>query len=168
MLTLKRLNDMPAEEFMAAIGGPLEGETWLAERVAQQRPFNDVHALIDAFQSAIDNAAPEEKIRLIASHPRLGLKVDERSEASQQEQASAGLDRLTEAEYAEFVALNDAYVTKFKFPFVICAREHNKTSILQHFKTRIDHRREQEIEIGAAEVFKILRLRLLDLIKTAE
>ncbi|MBV6435307.1 MAG: Uric acid degradation bifunctional protein [Anaerolineae bacterium] len=159
------LNALPSEQFLKAIGGPLEGETWLAERVARGRPFTDRDALIAAFADAIHTASADEKIRLLESHPELAVKVDrELSAASQREQASAGLDRLTPAEYDEFKAQNQAYRARFGFPFVICARENTKHSILAAFRERLTHDRQAEIDGGAREVFKILRLRLLDLI----
>ena len=48
---------------------------------------------------------------------------------------------------------------------MICARENMKDSILTQFRQRLEQPRQQEIETGAAQVFRILRLRLLDLIE---
>ncbi|MBK9125791.1 MAG: 2-oxo-4-hydroxy-4-carboxy-5-ureidoimidazoline decarboxylase [Chloroflexi bacterium] len=164
-MDLDTLNTLPSGQFLEAIGGPLEGETWLAARVVQRRPFADRDALIAAFADAIGAASADEKIRLLESHPELAVKVDrELSSASQREQASAGLDRLTPDEHDEFKLQNQAYRARFGFPFVICARENTKHSILAAFRQRLTHTREAEIENGAHEVFKILRLRLIDLI----
>jgi OHCU decarboxylase len=164
-MTLESLNQLPASEFLHAIGGALEGETWLAERVIQQRPFADREALIAAFERAIATATDSEKIRLLDSHPDLAAKVDvPLSTASVQEQAAAGLKYLSQAEYDEFQTQNAAYRARFGFPFVICARENTRHSILAAFRERLKHERAQEIEIGAQEVSKILRLRLTDLL----
>jgi len=165
-LTLDSLNRAEPATFMALIGGPLEGETWLAERVMIARPFADLDALLAAFESAVDAAGEAERVALIASHPDLAGKAaiaGEVSALSEREQAAAGLDRLTPDEYALFAARNAAYRAQFGFPFVICAREHTKTSILDAFAARLDNPREAEIATGVAEVLKILRLRLLDL-----
>jgi len=165
-MDLATLNQLPESQFLTTIGGPLEGETWLAARVIQSRPFADRDALIQAFASAIESATPDEKIRLLNSHPELAAKVDTTlSEASVQEQAAAGLNRLTPAEYEEFKAQNYAYRQAFGFAFVICARENTKHSILASFRERMIRSREDEIALGVGEVFKILRLRLLDLIQ---
>lgn len=164
-MNLETLNALPSRQFLEAIGGPLEGETWLAERVVQRRPFADRDTLIEAFAAAIRAASADEKIRLLESHPELAVKVDrELSADSQREQASAGLDRLTLDEYDEFKAQNQAYRARFGFPFVICVRENTKHSILAAFRERLTHDRETEIEGGTYEVFKILRLRLIDLL----
>lgn len=167
-MKLDDLNRASESQFMTMIGGPLEGETWLAERVAASRPFTDVSALYAAFESVVDAATEAEKIALIASHPDLAGKAaiaGDVSEQSKREQAAAGLNSLTPEEYALFHERNSAYKAKFGFPFVICARENTKTSILAAFVTRTEQSREAEIKTGVAEVLKILRLRLIDLVE---
>jgi OHCU decarboxylase len=166
-MELHTLNTAPIHQFLELIGGPLEGQTWLAERIAPQRPFATVQDLIEAFQVAIQGASESEKIALITSHPDLAGKAmidNTLSATSQQEQAAAGLNRLTPTEFDQFHQFNNAYKQTFGFPFVICARENTKDSILGAFATRLAHLRADEIAIGVGEVFKILRLRLLDVV----
>ena len=165
MITIDDLNQASAKTFIARTGGALEGEIWLAERVLAQRPFGEVEAIIQAFAKAITEASEAEKIRLLASHPDLGIKVDDSlSEASIREQASAGLNQLTNAEYDTFSQLNTDYKTKFGFPFVICARDYDKQGILSAFEDRLKNDRSTEIETGTAQIIRIIRLRLLDLV----
>ncbi len=165
MITFTSLNSAPSNEFLKLTGGPLEGERWLAERVLQMRPFADVDALMAAFQSVVAQASPEERVRLIASHPELAVApAASLSTTSRKEQSSAGLDQLTQAEYEAFQTFNQQYRDQFGFPFVICAREHDKASILEHFEKRLGNPRDQEIETGLQEVLKIIRLRILDLL----
>lgn len=164
-MPLDELNDSGPLRFFELIGGPLEGQQWLAEQVAPQRPFDSVQGLYEAFEAVVKTSSEEEKIALIASHPDLAGKAaiaGELSETSMREQAAAGLDRLTAEEYQRFHALNDAYRARFGFPFVICAREHTKESILAAFETRLHNDRSAEIVTGVGEVLKILRLRLID------
>lgn len=164
-MSLDVLNAASDAQFMEMIGGPLEGETWLALRVAARRPFADVPALFAAFEREVRAASEDERIALIRSHPDLGNKLAvgrPLSADSVKEQASAGLDRLTGAEYAEFHLLNNEYRSRFGFPFVICARENTKESILEAFRARREAERPREIDTAVAEVLKILRLRLTD------
>lgn len=168
-MKLSTLNQVSQTEFLSITGGPLEGELWLAERIIQYRPFIDLDALLTTFENIIMNATFDEKISLIRSHPDLAPSVDtELSEQSQKEQAQAGLSTLSNDEYALFQRLNKQYHVTFDFPFVICAREHHKSSILQQFEARLEHTRAQEINIALAEVLKIIHLRLTDLITTSE
>ena len=76
------------------------------------------------------------------------------------EQASAGLDRLSEAEFAQFHQLNDAYREKFGIPFIVCVRRHGRDSILQQFARRLQNDAGAETDAALAEIFRIAALRL--------
>lgn len=168
-LKLNELNTKPTSKFLELIGGALEGELWLAERIIEHRPFATIDSLFSAFDQVMNDANEQEKIRLIASHPDLAPTVDTKlSESSIHEQASAGLNKLSPQEYETFNRLNTQYHQQFGFPFVICARENTKSSILETFEARLSNTRSQEIEIAIAEILKIIRLRLIDLIDTSE
>lgn len=158
---LDTLNQATEETFLNLIGGPLEGETWLAKRVFSRRPFKHVDELYQAFEDVVRQTDDDEKIKLITSHPDLAGKA-KISATSMSEQSAAGLDKLTPEEYDTFTELNTAYRSHFGFPFVICARENTKTTILAAFRERLDHSRREEIDIAINEVLKILKLRLID------
>ena len=165
-MDLATLNTVPEAQFLAHIGGPLEGETWLAERVLQHRPFVNIEALINTFFEVVNAATQEEKLKLIASHPQLGIAIAENlSEMSVREQAAAGLKQLSPEEYTTFAELNASYNATFGFPFVICARENTRATIIDAFHARLKNQRADEINTGTQEVLKILRLRLLDLVQ---
>ncbi len=80
------------------------------------------------------------------------------------EQADAGLDWLTDEELTSFSHMNQEYRARFGFPFVVCVGEHTKESILTSFAARLENDRERETETALAEVCRIARLRLHDLI----
>ena len=79
---------------------------------------------------------------------------------SMAEQASAGLDRLSDDAYERFGRLNEAYREKFAFPFIIAVRKHDKAGIFAAFEKRLGHTLEDEIAAALAQVFDITRLRL--------
>ena len=54
---------------------------------------------------------------------------------SADEQNGAGLDRLSDAEYAAFERVNNAYRDKFGFPYIVCVRRHTRDSVLRDFET---------------------------------
>jgi len=110
-------------------------------------------------------ATPEEQLALIRAHPELAGKaaIDRTlTDASASEQASAGLDRLTPAEYERFHALNGAYREKFGFPFIICVRLTDKAGILAAMGARLSNDRETEIRTALEQIGEIVRLRLED------
>jgi 2-oxo-4-hydroxy-4-carboxy-5-ureidoimidazoline decarboxylase len=82
------------------------------------------------------------------------------SAASVTEQASAGLDRLTEEELGRFERSNTAYRERFGFPFIIAVRQHDKASILAAYQRRLPNTREVEMATALDEVFAIARVRL--------
>jgi adenine deaminase len=148
--------------FIARFGALFEDSPWVAEAAWHEGGFADAEELYAALRSAMYAASPERRLALIRAHPDLGERVRPMTAASRGEQAGAGLDRLSEAEYERFVALNAAYREKFGFPFVICVREHTKESILAAADERLAHTREAEVETALAEIAKIARLRLED------
>ena len=83
---------------------------------------------------------------------------------SSEEQASAGLDALTDEERSTFEALNTAYTEKQGFPFIIAVKDNSKQSILAAFQRRIDNSHEQEFDEACRQVERIARLRLESLI----
>ena len=85
--------------------------------------------------------------------------------ASTNEQASAGLDRLSPEEIAAFQKHNQAYREKFGFPFVICARMNKKEAILAGFAARLQNTTEQEIMTALAEIAKNAQMKMAELIK---
>ena len=87
--------------------------------------------------AAVRKAPREQRLALIKGHPDLAGKAARAGTLtadSTAEQASAGLDRLSEQEFADFHRLNDAYRQKFGIPFIVCVRRHTKDSILRQFK----------------------------------
>jgi 2-oxo-4-hydroxy-4-carboxy-5-ureidoimidazoline decarboxylase len=82
--------------------------------------------------------------------------------ASTAEQAGAGLDRLSADEMARFDADNAAYRERFGFPFVICARENTKATILAALAARSANDRNVEVATALGEIAKIAKLRLED------
>jgi OHCU decarboxylase len=80
--------------------------------------------------------------------------------------SSAGLNKLSEAEIAQFQKYNQSYRDKFGFPFVVCARLNKKEAILKGFEARLKNSREDEIKTALAEIEKIAYLRLQDIIES--
>jgi OHCU decarboxylase len=162
-VSLAELNALGREEFVERLGGVAEGSPWVAERAWAEGPFADVDALADAFRRAINSASKEWQLGLIRAHPDLAGRFA-LSPESASEQSSAGLDRLTSEQLAEFTRLNEAYRERYGFPFVICAREHDARSILTAYRERIGHEGIEEQRTALAEIGKIVRLRLADYI----
>jgi len=162
-VTLDRLNSVEETEFVAALGDMFEHAPWVAEAVWASRPFRTLASLYQAMTAAVRASGPERRLALIRGHPDLAGKAARAGALtadSTAEQASAGLDRLSEQEFAAFHRLNDCYRAKFGFPFIICVRRHTKSSILRQFERRLQHDTAAELDTALDEVFRIVALRL--------
>jgi 2-oxo-4-hydroxy-4-carboxy-5-ureidoimidazoline decarboxylase len=137
-----------------------EHSPWVEARADARPSSGDRHADLMA---VVHGATPEEQLALIRAHPELaGKAAVALTEASAAEQASAGLDRLSQAEFDRFHALNATYREKFGFPFIICVRLTDKAGILAAMERRLLNDRDAEIATAIDEIGKIVRLRLED------
>jgi OHCU decarboxylase len=167
-ITLEEINGLRKDAFVKALGGLFEGRPWIVEEAWSKGPFASVEALHQVLCSIMYEASIGRQVALLSVHPDLvgrAALAGTLSTASTSEQAAAGLDRLTPTEIASFQHYNQEYRTRFGFPFVICARENKKESILAGFEIRLANTYEQEISLALAEVAKICALRLSDLIE---
>jgi OHCU decarboxylase len=166
-LTISQLNQLGQAEFVRVIGPVFEHSPWIAETVFAKKPFTDLENLHRALCGTVKKSGEEKLLALIRAHPDLVGKIalaGQLTKESTNEQASAGLNKLSPEEIDLFQKQNTAYKNKFGFPFVICARLNKKTAILAGFETRLKNSREQEIKTALEEIFKIAELRLRDLI----
>jgi 2-oxo-4-hydroxy-4-carboxy-5-ureidoimidazoline decarboxylase len=162
-VSLDTLNTADRATFMAAIGEVMELAPCIAEDAYAKRPFASLAALYAAMTDAVRSAGAERQRALIDGHPDLAGKAAREGNLtadSTAEQAAAGLDRLTEEEFATFHRLNDAYRAKFAMPFIVCVRRHGKESILREFEKRLQNDAASEQKTALAEIFRIAALRL--------
>jgi 2-oxo-4-hydroxy-4-carboxy-5-ureidoimidazoline decarboxylase len=162
--SLFELNQMSQEEFVKILGAVFEDMPAIARRVWHQRPFADVTQLHQSMVEIVKNMSRDRQLTLIRAHPDLGSKA-KMAQASVQEQAGVGLDRLTLQEYDRFQSLNQAYKDKFGIPFIVAVKNHTKTSILEAFERRLENTVDVEMARAIAEIGEIARFRLLALIR---
>jgi OHCU decarboxylase len=161
-----RPSQMTKDDFVTAYGGIFEHSPWIAERAwaLELGPAHDCAAGVHSALARVFRAASEEeRLGVLNAHPDLAgkLAAAKRLTAdSTAEQASAGLDALTDAERAEFTRLNTAYVERFGFPFIIAVRDHDKAAILSAFQRRIGNDRATEFAEACRQVERIAELRL--------
>jgi len=153
---------MSHEDFVRACGPVFEKSPWIAAAVAEQRPFQNFGALLQALCDRVRAGTPDEQLSLIRAHPDLAGRMTLTTE-SQREQAAGGLTALTASEIELFRSQNEAYRRRFGFPFIICARLNQKDTILAGFGERLKNSPEKELQAALEEIFKIAELRLRDL-----
>lgn len=170
-ISLSDLNASSKDDFVAALANIFEHSPWIAERASSKRPFAGVKELFDAMKQTIGQAQGELRLALIKAHPDLADKTQRAAgltAESNAEQNSAGLDRLSDAEYRAFERVNNAYRAKFGFPYIVCVRRHTKDSILRDFERRLPNNAASEMQKSIEEICRIAALRLDQLVTSKD
>ena len=165
---MKDREAMDRDAFVRQFGGVYEHSPWIAERAFDASEGRIAHeptaAGLSAMLGAQFGAATRDKrMGVLRAHPDLAGKLASArrlTAESTAEQASAGLDALTDGERERFSTLNERYTKRFGHPFIIAVRGLDKSEILQAFERRIGNDAETEFATACAEVDKIARLRL--------
>lgn len=158
------LRDKPSQishdAFMAVYGSIYEHSPWIAEKAWQQGDVDTAEALHAAMKQAVEKASYKEQMALIRAHPDLACARGALTDASESEQAGAGLKQCSDAEFAEFQQLNANYREKFGFPFIIAVKGLTRHDILHAFRARLRNETDEEFRTALNQIHKIARLRL--------
>ncbi len=164
--------EMSRDDFVTKFGSIYEHSPWIAERVCDAEMgsvHNTAHGLAARMAQVFRSASDEERLGVLRAHPDLAGKLAAAKKLtadSTAEQASAGLDALTDEERATFDRLNTAYVEKHGFPFIIAVRDYDKTGIMEAMQRRIENDTPTERAEAERQVSRIGELRLEQLLGT--
>ena len=167
---MERPSTMNRDRFVALFGRVFEHSAWIAERACdlEQGPAHNtavgVHSLL---VRVFRQASAEERLGVLKAHPDLAGKLAQARRLTAEstgEQASAGLDALTDDERTTFGHLNEQYTARHGFPFIIAVRDYDKQGILLAFQARIGNDRATEFREACRQVERIAELRLKELL----
>ncbi|MHA1572076.1 MAG: 2-oxo-4-hydroxy-4-carboxy-5-ureidoimidazoline decarboxylase [Alphaproteobacteria bacterium] len=162
------------EEFVARFGGVFEHSAWIAEGAwdgGLDGAADSVGGLVAAMEKVMRMAGPARQLALVRAHPDLTGKLavsGTLTAESTAEQASAGLDHCTPAEFQQFQTYNDLYWQKFDFPFVMAVTGSSRGEILEAFERRLENSPEAELQTALAEIVKIAQIRIAALFAAEE
>ncbi len=165
-----RPSTMDRATFVTKFGSIYEHSPWVAEaaHALELGPAHDsAIGLANALARVFRTAPHDQRLAVLRAHPDLAGKLaaaKRLTAESTSEQASAGLDALTDDERACFQRLNTGYVEKHGFPFIIAVRDNTKASILQAFQDRLDNDSATEFTTACAQVERIAELRLREIL----
>jgi 2-oxo-4-hydroxy-4-carboxy-5-ureidoimidazoline decarboxylase len=157
--TVAKLNKADKKQFVDALDEVYEESPWVPERAYADRPFNSIDDVAATLESVVREASYDQKLALLRAHPDLGEQT-EMTDASEAEQASAGLDQLSPELYNTFQRLNRQYRERFGFPFIKAVKGHSPKEIREAMEQRVTHSQAEEFNTALAEVHAIARLRL--------
>ena len=164
---------MDEHAFVDTFGGVYEHSPWVARAVwrsADNRVLTDAERLAEAMRQVVEQAEETQQMTLIRAHPDLGGKLAVAgglTAASAREQAGAGLDGCTPAQYERLQTLNDAYTQKFGFPFIVAVKGLTREDILAAMQARLDNDAATERRRALDEIHRIARFRLAALLDQA-
>ncbi|MEE8529011.1 MAG: 2-oxo-4-hydroxy-4-carboxy-5-ureidoimidazoline decarboxylase [Gammaproteobacteria bacterium] len=157
------INRMDRAMFVDRFGSIYEHNGWVAEQAWENRPFKDREMLATVMRKAVRCAGREKQLELLRNHPRLGILAG-LTDLSSSEQANAGVKSASEKERIELAKLNDAYESKFGFPFVVAVKGLNVREIIDACRARLERDADTEFEEGLNQVFRIAGFRIADAI----
>ena len=167
---MNRPSRMAKADFVRQFGGVFEHSAWIAERAFAGElaaAHDTAGGLHQALCKIFRTASEPERLGVLTAHPDLAGRLAAAKQLTREsttEQASAGLDTLSDEERGMFTELNTAYVAKFGFPFIIAVKGRSKTEIVDAFKTRIANSRNEELLTACKQVERIALLRLRDML----
>ena len=161
---INKINNLLQSEFIKVFANIFENARWIAEKLHNQKPFNNFEELSSKMLNIFETATKEKQLKILNAHPDLAskTKINLLTPDSLKEQTSVGLDQCTEEEFNEFGKLNDSY-KKFGFPFILAVKGKTKIEILNNFKKRISSDPETEFDEAIKQVKLIASLRLEEL-----
>jgi OHCU decarboxylase len=167
-MSLIRPSDMDRDTFVAAFGGIFEHSPWMADGAydLELGPTHDSAQGVHQMLARIFRSADADKrLGVLTAHPDLAGKLAEAERLTAEstaEQASVGLNSLTDEERSTLTAMNTEYTSKFGFPFIIAVRDNTKASIMDAFQRRIDNDSDTEFAEACRQVERIAELRLIE------
>jgi OHCU decarboxylase len=133
-----------------------------AQRVAQMWPYPDLDRLLDAAERAWSELEPSDWAEALAGHPRIGERGGSSPAASEREQSGV---RVAAAGTLEHLAAeNRLYEARFGHVFLIAAAGKSADDILAALRKRMENDPVTEARVASAELRKIARRRLEELI----
>ena len=163
-----RPSQMDRDTFVASFGGIFEHSPWIADGAydLELGPTHDNASGIHQMLSRIfRSAGADMRLGVLTAHPDLAGKLAQAKRLTAEstaEQASVGLDSLTDDERDTLTAMNTDYTAKFGFPFIIAVRDNTKASIMAAFQQRIGNDRDTEFTEACRQVERIAELRLIE------
>ena len=166
----ERPSQMDRDRFVQLYGGIFEHSAWIADAAfdLELGPAHDTAiGLHNALCRVFRSASRDQRLGVLTAHPDLAGKLaaaKRLTAESTSEQASAGLDALTDPERETFTRLNTEYVAKHGFPFIIAVRDHDKASIMAAFEQRVGNDTDTEFAQACKQVERIAEFRLMDIL----
>ena len=137
-MTLDELNANDRSGFVGAVGWVFEDSPWVAERAWEKRPFATLDALHDAMTSSRGGRAARRAARAAARASGSRASARQMSDASEREQAGAGLDALTRDEIERLRSAERGVSREVRVSVPVCRQGQHEARYSQRARTPAD------------------------------
>jgi 2-oxo-4-hydroxy-4-carboxy-5-ureidoimidazoline decarboxylase len=162
-MTLIELNTCSSERAFTWFNQCCAADKWCQSMLAK-RPFASLETLVQAAEQMWAACNNDDYLQAFEGHPMIGDVASLRKKyALTQSLASheqSGVQGADEATLAALHELNQQYLAKHGFIFIICATGLSAEAMLDALRQRFDHDTATEIELAAIEQLKITLLRI--------
>ncbi len=162
-MNLAQINAWTQDETRRAFLRCCGSSRWAGEMV-RLRPFDSEDALFAAGERIWNSLDRADRLEAFAAHPRIGDLTALRAKfATTAEWAAAeqgAVAAANEQVLRELADGNARYEERFGYLFIVCATGKSAEEMLELLRRRLSHIPSAEIEIAAAEQWKITRIRL--------
>jgi 2-oxo-4-hydroxy-4-carboxy-5-ureidoimidazoline decarboxylase len=169
-MTASELSTLPDEALRAALTACCGASHWVEATLAT-RPWADAATLLDAAERAWQGLTRAQLAEAVAHHPRLGESRAAATVSAQASAWSAGEQAGTRDADAETRAAlaqgNRDYEARFGHTFILCASGRSAAEMLTALRARMTNDPATELDVTAAELWAITRLRLEKLLAGA-
>ena len=160
---------LPKMDFVQIFGGVIEHSRWIAEKVynLELGPAYDCpEGIHNAFCQVLGLSSDQDKLTILNKHPQLAGKTAKSGKlgsSSKEEQRSRGLDTLKANEGQKLEVLNNQYLNKFGFPYIIAVKDYDKRTIFLEIEKRINRPKEVEFKEACFQVERIAWYRIREI-----
>lgn len=167
-----RPSRMNRSEFVDKFGDIFEHSAWIAAGAFDLElglAHDSAGGLHNALCRAFRSASKQNRLdALIAQTDFVGMLAQAKSLMAEPKFELTGtcLDTLDDAERDKIAALNDTYVRKFGYPFIVAAQDNDKASILKALETRIANSGDIEFDISCKQLERVAWYRIHKLLQS--
>jgi len=160
---LVQFNNMTIAQAKQVLMQMCTSEVW-GDKVVQARPFESLLALQQTADFVWQHLSEADYLQAFDGHPKIGdvnslrAKYAHTKAVASDEQAA--VNKADEAVLHDLAILNEQYLTKFGFIFIVCATGKSAEQMLCLLKARLPNDRETELKNAVEEQRKIFQLRL--------
>lgn len=162
-MSLESLNTMTHQQAIDWFALTCTASKW-CEKMANSRPYMSLDSVNQTAQQYWQSMLQEDVMEAFAGHPMIGdlasLKAKYSNTKMLAKNEQGGMASASEDVFIKLKALNEEYLSKHGFIFIICASGLSAEQMLNAISVRVGNSTEEEVSTAAGEQLKITQLRI--------